>query len=118
MLGPDNTSDSQVVTDDFTLTWSASPGATLYDVYASLTDSSYTLWDGDVAATSLFVSFAAAVGNANWWYVIAHDGLGNFSAPSNHLECTPNLPPSSTYRRPGGVDTYRRPGGTDSYLRP
>lgn len=118
LLGPNSTSNSQYVYDDFTLTWSAVPGATLYDVYGSAVDSGYTLWDGDVAATSLSIDFATAFGT-NWWYVVAHDGGGNFSAQSNHLECTPIMEtPTYTYRRPGGVDTYRRPGGTDTYLRP
>jgi hypothetical protein len=97
LLGPDNTTGSQIVFDDFTLTWSAVPGATLYDVYYSTTDSGYTLWDGDVAATSLAVSFAAAFGVAVWWHVVAHNGV-TYSLESNHLECTPVMEAPITSR--------------------
>lgn len=104
LLGPDNTANSQIVTDDFTLTWSAIPGAATYDIYASLTDSSYTLWVADVAALSLAVSFAASYGNANWWYVVAHDGAAHYSAESNHLECTPILPAAAARNSEDGIN--------------
>lgn len=89
LLGPNNTTATQYVTTDFTLTWSSIAGAATYDLYKSTTDSGYSLWQADIAATSLAVSYAAAFGVGNWWYVIAHDGSGHYSAQSNHLECTP-----------------------------
>lgn len=88
LLGPDGTQNSQYVYDDFTLTWSAVGGATLYNVYGSAVDSGYTLWQADVADISLAFSFAAAFGT-NWFYIVAHDGAGHYSYQSNHLECTP-----------------------------
>ena len=39
LLGPNNTASPQYVSTDFTLTWSAVPGAATYEVYASATDS-------------------------------------------------------------------------------
>ena len=89
LLGPNNTTATQYVTTDFTLTWSSIAGAATYDLYKSTADSGYSLWQADIAATSLAVSYAAAFGVGNWWYVIAHDGAGHYSAQSNHLECTP-----------------------------
>jgi hypothetical protein len=89
LLGPNNTTNPQYVYNDFTLTWSSIAGAATYDLYKSTTDSSYTLWQADIAATSLVILYSSAFGVGNWWYVIAHDGAGHYSSQSNHLECTP-----------------------------
>lgn len=116
LLGPNGTQNPQYVYDDFTLTWSAVAAAVSYKLYASATDSGYTLWEEDITSTSLAIDFDTAFGT-NWWYVVAVDGAGSVSYQSNHLECTPVMPTYS-YRRSGGVDSYLRPGGTDTYLRP
>ena len=116
LLGPNGTTSSQYVYDNFTLTWSAIAAAVSYKLYASAVDSGYTLWQEDITDTSLAIDFNTAFGT-NWWYVVAVDGAGSVSYQSNHLECTPVLPTYS-YRRPGGVDSYLRPGGTDTYIRP
>jgi hypothetical protein len=89
LIGPNTTTAPQYVYTDFTLTWSAVSGAASYDVYASAYDSSYTLWQDGITATSLPVLFSAAFGVANWWYVVARSGGGATSTQSNHLNCTP-----------------------------
>jgi hypothetical protein len=99
LLGPDNTTNQQYVYDDFTLTWSAVAGAATYDLYKSTTDSSYTLWQADIAALFLDISLSAAFGVGNWWYVIANNGSGFYSGQSNHLNCIPVIPtPPATSR--------------------
>jgi hypothetical protein len=98
LLGPNNTTAPQYVSTDFTLTWSAVPEAVTYEVYASATDSGYTLWQAGITGTSLFVLFSAAFGVASWWYVVAKDGSGNTSTQSNHLNCTP-ISPTATSRK-------------------
>jgi len=98
LLGPNNTTTPQYVSTDFTITWSAVSGAATYEVYASSTDSGYTLWQAGITDTSLFVLFSAAFGVASWWYVVAKDGGGNTSTQSNHLNCTP-ISPTATSRK-------------------
>lgn len=117
LLGPNGTSNPQYVYADFTLTWSAIAAAVSYKLYGSATDSGYSLWEENITDTSLAIDFDTAFGT-NWWYVVAVDGAGSISYQSNHLECTPVMPTTYSYRRPGGVDSYLRPGGTDTYLRP
>lgn len=87
LLGPDGTTGLQFILTDFTLTWSTIPGAATYDIYASTIDSGYTLFAGGVTDTYLSVLLSSAIGVANWWYVVAYDGVGHYSGESNHLEC-------------------------------
>lgn len=89
-----------------------------YNVYASAVDSGYTLWQDNVAGTSLAIDFDAAFGT-NWWYVVGIDSNGDSSYPSNHLECTPVMPtPTYSYLQPDGVGQYFQPDGVSLYLQP
>ena len=100
---------------DYTLTWTASSGATSYDLYSSRDDITYSLLV-NVAALTYDVTFDFP---GMYHYVIAKNGAAS-SAPSNTLYValiSPG-PTSYSYFRPGGIDTYLRFGTSNIYIRP
>lgn len=102
---------------DYTLTWTASSGATSYDLYSSRDDTTYTLLV-NVAALTYDVIFDIP---GMYHYVVARSGV-TLSAPSNtlYVALISPAPPSYSYSyfRPGGVDTYLRFSTSNIYIRP